>query len=124
MKTLIAALTISAALTGGAAAQIGVDKPIVLGGGQTGSANFSANAAIGRVMAQIGNMNVRVQSYGGVGNYLPFINNGELDFAAITLPAVLDAMTGTGTFEGKKQDKIRLVARLVPQLVGLFVKKD
>ena len=120
MKMLIAGIAFLFAAAAGAAAQ---DKPIAFGGGQTGSANYSANASIGRILSQKGNLNVRVLSYGGVGAYFPLINTGELDFAAITFPAVLEAMTGTGTFDGKKQENIRLVARLMPQYVGVFVRK-
>ena len=117
------ALAASLAVTGGAAAQLGVDKPISVGAGQAGSQNYAANTAIGKLLAESG-INTRVQSFGGAGQYLALINNGDLDFAAITSPEVIEAMNGTGHYEGKKQDKIRLAARLSPQLAGLFVKKD
>jgi hypothetical protein len=120
MKVLIMTVLAALALNSGAAAQ---EKPIAFGGGQTGSSNFAANASIARILSQQGGLNVRVLSYGGVGSYFPLINTGELDFAAITFPAVLEAMTGVGTFEGRKQENIRLVARLMPQYVGIFVRK-
>ena len=91
--------------------------------GQAGSQNYAANTAIGKLMADNG-INTRVQSYGGAGNYLALINAGDLDFAAITSPEVIEAMNGTGHYEGKRQANIRVAARLSPQLAGLFVKKD
>jgi len=125
MKSALAglALALSLAIATDASAQLGVDKPITVGGGQAGSQNYAANTAIGKLLADKG-INTRVQSYGGAGQYLALINGGDLDFAAITSPEVIEAMNGTGHYEGKKQDRIRIAARLSPTVAGLFVKKD
>jgi TRAP transporter TAXI family solute receptor len=123
MKTVLAALALILGVASGASAQLGVDKPITIGAGQAGSQNYAANTAIGKLLAEKG-INTRVQSYGGAGNYLALINVGDLDFAAITSPEVVEAMNGTGHYAGKKQEKIRIAARLSPTLAGLFVKKD
>lgn len=123
MRSVLAALGLIAGLASTAFAQLGVDKPITVGSGQAGSQNYAANTAIGKLLAEKG-VNTRVQSYGGAGNYLALINAGDLDFAAITSPEVTEAMNGTGHYEGKKQEKIRIAARLSPTTAGLFVKKD
>lgn len=107
-----------------AAAQDFKDRTVALGAGQTGSQNYVTNASIARVLSNVGNLNARVHTYGGAGAYLPLINRGELDCAAVTSPEVVEAMTGTLNYEGKKQENVRLGARLLPTLVGLFVKKD
>lgn len=125
MKLHAFATVIALALAATAAsAQDFKDRTIALGGGQQGSQNFSTNAGIARILSNEGGLNARVHSYGGAGAYLPLINRGELDMAAVTSPEVIEAMTGTLNYEGKKQENIRLAARLLPTLVGLFVKKD
>jgi TRAP transporter TAXI family solute receptor len=92
--------------------------------GQQGSQNYGVNAALAQAFKSAGDINTTVQAFGGPTSYLPLVNSGELDVAAVVMPDLGDAIRGTGPFKGNAQKDIRLVAALFPSPVGLMVKKD
>lgn len=94
------------------------------GSGQQGSQNYGVNAALGQAVDEGTDLDVTVQAFGGATAFLPLLQSGELDFAAVVTPDVGDAVRGTGPFEGMKLGDIRLVAALFPSPVGLMVRKD
>ena len=54
----------------------------------------------------------------------PMINNGELDFGFANAVEVGFASTGTGTYAGKPNKKLRLVGTMFPLKTGLMVVAD
>jgi TRAP-type uncharacterized transport system substrate-binding protein len=66
----------------------------------------------------------RVQPQSGTGVLVPLVNSGELDIGFVNTLEMTDAFTGTGTFEGRRQDSIRLVGVMFPIRVGMFVRDD
>jgi uncharacterized protein len=114
----IAAL-LSVAITSGANAQT-----LRFGAGQQGSQNYGVNAALAQAIEQNTDLDVTVQSFGGPTAYIPMIDGGELDLAAVVTPDLGDAVRGNGPFEGMPQDNLRMVAALFPSPVGLMVRAD
>jgi uncharacterized protein len=92
--------------------------------GQQGSQNYGVNAALAQAFKSAGDINTTVQAFGGPTSYLPLVNSGELDVAAVVMPDLGDAVRGTGPFKGNALKDIKLVAALFPSPVGLMVKKD
>jgi len=92
--------------------------------GQQGSQNYGVNAALAQAFKSAGDINATVQAFGGPTSYLPLVNSGELDVAAVVMPDLGDAIRGAGPFKGNPQKNIKLVAALFPSPVGLMVKKD
>lgn len=94
------------------------------GAGQQGSQNYGVNAALAQAVEQNTDLKVSVQSFGGPTAYIPMINSGELDLAAVVTPDLGDAVRGKGPFEGMPQENLRMVAALFPSPVGLMVRAD
>lgn len=114
-----AALLVGITMASGAYAQ-----PLGVGAGVQGSNNFANGSGIGKVLIEQGGMNARVQSYGGAGAFLPLINQGEVDIAPATQPDAEEAHDGTGTFEGRAQKNLRLIAVISVTPVSFMVKAD
>ncbi|MGQ0663764.1 MAG: TAXI family TRAP transporter solute-binding subunit [Pseudomonadota bacterium] len=122
MKTVavIATTLVAAALLAhGGEAQI-----IGMGAGQQGSQNYQTNATIAKLLTEEAKLEIRVQSHGGSGIFMPLIDGRELDMAAVVVPEVYDAMQGEGPFAGRAHKNLRVVATLVPTRVGFFVRAD
>lgn len=94
------------------------------GAGQQGSQNYGVNAALAQAIEAGTGTAVTVQSFGGATAFLPLLGTDELDMAAVVTPDLADALRGTGPFAGMVQDKIRVVAPLLPSPVGLMVRAD
>lgn len=94
------------------------------GAGQQGSQNYGVNAALAQVIADRTDLETGVQSFGGPTAYLPLLNSGELDMAAVVMPDLGDAVRGAGPFEGMAQTELRIVAPLLPSPVALMVSAD
>jgi len=106
-------------LSQAAAAQI-----VGLGTTQVGGFQHTTAAALGKVVEEKTDLNVRVQSFGSGSQYLPLINSGELDISLSSGTEVAFAYSGREWFEGQTLTNLRAVAALVPNLTGYFVKKD
>jgi hypothetical protein len=104
--------------------QTAAAEMVRFGAGQQGSQNYGVNAALAQAFKTTAKLDTTVQAFGGPVNYLPLLNSGELDAAAVVTPDLADAMRGTGPFAGMALKNIRLVAALFPSPVGLMVRKD
>lgn len=94
------------------------------GAGQQGSQNYGVNAALAQAISNRTDLDTTVQSFGGPTAYLPLLNSGELDMAALVTPDVGDAIRGRGPFDGLAQSNIRIVAPLLPSPVALMVAAE
>lgn len=94
-----------------------------MGAGTQGSRNYATNGAIATLLTENG-VPVRLESYGGSGAFLPLINAGDLDFAAVPAADLNDAFMGRDAFAGVRHENLRVVAALVPAPTGLFVRAD
>jgi len=97
---------------------------IRFGAGQQGSQNYGVNAALAQAIGSSTGVEVSVQSYGGPTAYLPLLDDGELDMAAVVMPDLGDAVRGAGPFKDMPLKSLRLVVALMPSPVGLMVRAD
>lgn len=104
--------------------QASADPVLRFGAGQQGSQNYGVNAALAQAISASGALQVTVQSFGGPTAYLPLLNSGEIDMAAVVMPDLGDAVRGSGPFAGMAQENIRLIAALMPSPVGLMVRAN
>lgn len=119
LQTAVAAAVIAAAPSVAEA-----QTTVRFAAGQQGSQNYGVNAALAQAFKTGADLNTSVQAFGGPTSYLPLVNSGELDVAAVVMPDLGDAVRGTGPFAGNAQKNLRLVAALFPSPVGLMVRKD
>ena len=118
--TLIAAALAAGMVTSHAAAQ----QPLGIGTSPQGTLTYQIGAAYGQAVTEELGRQTRVQPQSGTGVMVPLVNSGELDIGFVNTLEMTDAFTGTGTFEGRQQDNIRLVGVMFPIRVGMFVRDD
>ncbi|MFX0543877.1 TAXI family TRAP transporter solute-binding subunit [Roseovarius sp. S4756] len=119
MNRILGIATLGVILGSGAFAQ-----ELRFGAGQQGSQNYGVNAALAVELSNRGGFDASVQSFGGATAYLPLLGTQELDMAAVVMPDLADAVRGSGPFEGMAQDKLVIVAPLLPSPVALMVTKE
>ena len=120
MFTLVAAVLAA----GMAAPQAAAQQPLGIGTSPQGTLTYQIGAAYGQAVTEELGRQTRVQPQSGTGVMVPLVNSGELDIGFVNTLEVTDAFTGTGTFEGRKQENIRLVGVMFPIRVGMFVRDD
>lgn len=106
------------------AAGLGQAQDLKFGAGGQGSQNYGVNAALAQSIGTGAGMEATVQSFGGPTAYLPLLNTGELDMAAVVTPDIGDAIRGKGPFDGLPQENLRIVASLLPSPVALMVASE
>jgi TRAP transporter TAXI family solute receptor len=65
-----------------------------------------------------------VQPYSGSSAVLPLVNSGELDLAVCNVLEIEEATRGEGPYNGRKQEKLRVLAVIFPLLSSIFVRDD
>lgn len=115
-------IALAAALTIGATS-IAQAQVVGMGTSKQGGFTYSAGAAIAKVVTAEG-LRMLVRPYGGSGVYVPAVNKGQLQFALANALETRYAVTGTGAYEGRKQENIRVVGVMLPLRVAIFVRKD
>jgi uncharacterized protein len=117
MKTILflAALVLS----GTAAAQ-----QVSIGTSPQGTAGYSMGAALAKLMAEKTPYQARVQPFTGNSIALAGMNQGEVDFSVVNEIEIVEALQGSGSYQGRKQENVRLAAVLYPFTVAILVKKD
>lgn len=113
-----------ALLAAAAAAAPAAAQTLRFGAGQQGSQNYGVNAALAQAIADRTDIDTTVQSFGGPIAYLPLLNAGDLDMAAVVTPDLGDAIRGEGPFAGLPQSDLQVVAALLPSPVALMVAAD
>lgn len=117
-------IALFAAATAVIAAAPAAAETLRFGAGQQGSQNYGVNAALAAAIADRTDIDTTVQSFGGPIAYLPLLNAGDLDIAAVVTPDLGDAIRGQGPFAGMAQSDLRVVAALLPSPVALMVAAD
>jgi len=117
---------LAAALAGvlGLAAGQSHAQSLNIAAGQQGSQNYVAGAAIAKLLSEKGGFDVRMQSFGGSGQIMPLIDQGQIDLAPVVAPDVIPAYLGQGPFEGYPMKNLRVLTSVTPTLVGIFVRAD
>ncbi|MGA7486643.1 MAG: TAXI family TRAP transporter solute-binding subunit [Xanthobacteraceae bacterium] len=76
-------------------------------------------AAISKVVSEHSGLQMRTQAMGGTQQYIPVVNDGQLDFGVGNMFQTYQAFAGLGLSAGHKYDNLRLVATLMPFSTGL-----
>ena len=118
MRRLVVALCAAALPAAGQAQALG------FGSAPQGSIGYNMSSAIAKVLAEDAKLQSRVQPYSGSSAVLPLVNSGELDLAVCNVLEAQEATNGEGPYNGRKQDKLRVVGTLFPLLSSIFVRKD
>jgi TRAP transporter TAXI family solute receptor len=99
-------------------------QTISIGTSQQGSSNNALGNALGKVLTDQAGLRARVVPFGGGQQFLPLINNKELELAIPSGSDVLFAYQGKKAYEGKPNTNLRVIATVFPYYIGWFVKKD
>ncbi len=99
-------------------------QTVSIGTNPQGSLAYATGAGVAKTAIEAGGVNMRVVPQGGPVVTLPLANNGELDFTISNVAASSFAYLGRAMFNGRKQDKVRLVAVLFPLYSMFYVRND
>ena len=118
-KTLIIGATAALiAMAGSAAAQVAA----------LGSTARGGTSQIGRTLAgaisEAAPFQMRPQELANTADYIPLVNAGELEFGISNIVQLTYAVTGTGMSEGRPNENLKMVARLMPFRNAYIVRKD
>lgn len=93
-----------------------------------GSTQRGGTSQIGRALSAAisegSDLQMRPQEMANTADYIPLVNNGELEFGISNIVQLKHAVTGTGMSEGRKNDNLLMAATLMPFRVGYIVRKD
>jgi uncharacterized protein len=123
MKTL-SAVVVAIMAAGSTVSTAAAQHPLGIGTSPQGTLTYQIGATFGQAVGEALGRQARVQPQSGTGVMVPLVNSGELDIGFVNTLEMTDAFTGTGTFEGRPQQDIRMVAVMFPIRVGMFVRDD
>lgn len=121
MLKLSAAISLSLTLLAGPAL---AQPPIALGTNPQGSLAYATGSAIANVVGQSIDRNVVVVPLGGPSAIIPAMVDGEFDFSFANITAAAQAYTGTGSFEGRPYEGLRVATAIYPLKLGIIATKD
>ena len=85
---------------------------------------WNTMASVFAGQARENGMNVTVAPVGGNEAMLRAVEAGQAEFTLDDINDVITATSGTGEWEGKPVSKLRVVAKINPFPIGLFVRED
>jgi TRAP transporter TAXI family solute receptor len=89
-----------------------------------GSLYHTQGSAMAPILKDKSNIEVRIQPFTSPNIHLPAINAGQIEFGLANIYEVSQAIDGLDFYQGKKNDKLRLVTITGPLRSAIFVKKD
>ncbi|MDP6430537.1 MAG: TAXI family TRAP transporter solute-binding subunit [Rhodospirillales bacterium] len=107
-------------LPGGAARS----QAVSIGALPQGSLSYAIAAAVAKVIGDKTDLTTRAIGVGGSNIYIPQVNQNKLQMSTSAAIEAIFASTGTGSFDGRKNPDLRVLARLLEFQVGFMVKKD
>lgn len=119
MRTRITAALAALACAGAAAAQ-----QVSIGTSPQASAGYAMGSAIAKLMSDKMGLQARVQPFSGNSLALAGMNRGEIDVSVVNEVEIVEALSGAGAYQGRRQDNVRMAAVLYPFTVAFLVKKD
>jgi uncharacterized protein len=99
-------------------------QSISMGTSPQGSAGYAMGAAIAKVVQEKAGLQARVQPFAGNSIAIAGINRGEIDFSVVNEIEIVEALSGAGSYQGRKQENVRMAAVLFPFTVSIYVKND
>jgi TRAP transporter TAXI family solute receptor len=97
-------------------------KLVALGTNPAGSIYYAVGSALAKVLSENSGMQVRVQPYSGSSNYIPLLDNGELELGLNNTSDVKLAYRGEKPFH--PAPNLRLVSIIFPMAVGIVVRNN
>lgn len=98
--------------------------PLGIGTNPQGTLTYRLGATVAAAIEKSTEMRAQVQPGSSTSVLVPLINSGELDFGFVNSLEILEAHGGTGSFGGRPNKNLRVLAVLFPISVGLFVRED
>jgi len=89
-----------------------------------GALGYAIAAAAANVITQNSDVAATAVPAGGSNVVLPQVNSGEMEFGTSNTVETVYAVTGTGNFEGRPLENLRVAAVLMPFTVGMVVRAD
>lgn len=117
---VIAAFVAGIVVASSASAQ----KTYVFGTNPQGTLFYATGAAIAKVLTQHSDVKATVQPTGGSSTYLPMVDRGEMDFGFANVAESQWSHFGTGTFQGRPNPNLNLIAITFPLYNALAVAND
>ncbi|MCO4817413.1 TAXI family TRAP transporter solute-binding subunit [Planktomarina temperata] len=120
MKFLFTAAAFSvAALVGGTASA----QNVGIATSNPGSLFHNIGTAVANA-ANANGLNTTIQPATSPNQFIPFVNDGGIEFGVANLQEVNYSITGEAWWNGKKNENIRVVGHLQPLVEAIFVRKD
>ena len=120
MKFLCTAAAFSvAALVGGTASA----QNVGIATSNPGSLFHNIGTAVANA-ANANGLNTTIQPATSPNQFIPFVNDGGIEFGVANLQEVNYSITGEAWWNGKKNENIRVVGHLQPLVEAIFVRKD
>lgn len=120
MKKALAGALIVAALGAGGAAQ---SQTVGIATSNPGSLFHNIGTAVASA-ANAGGLNTTIQPATSPNQFIPFINDGGIEFGVANLQEVEYAITGAEWWNGSEYPNLRIVAHLQPLVEAIFVRAD
>ncbi len=93
-----------------------------------GSTQRGGTSQIGRALSaaisEASDLQMRPQEMANTADYIPLVNNGELEFGISNVVQLKYAVSGTGMSEGRKNENLLMAATLMPFRIAYIVRKD
>lgn len=89
-----------------------------------GTISYTTGSVISRVMNENMDLQARVQPSSGETVLIPLVNNGDVDFGIANVLESYQAFSGTGVFEGRPQENLRVAGVVFPLRTAMFVRAD
>lgn len=112
-------LTVLGLMAAPAAAQ----GPVVYATSPTGGLQHSVGMALGKVVNEVTGLQLRVVPHGGSAQYLPLIDQGQLDVGMTADAEIQFAINGTGWFK-EPMKNLRAIGPIMRWDTALIVRKD
>lgn len=95
-------------------------EPLGIGVGRSGLQFYTMAIAIGKVLTAHEDIEFRPRTHRGSGEYLPLVDNGELELGIANALELGFAFNGTGVYEGRPHPGLRLIGATYPFRIALF----
>lgn len=120
MNKLFAAAAFAVGVTAGAVAEA---QNVGIATSNPGSLFHNIGTAVANA-ANAGGLNTTIQPATSPNQFIPFVDQGGIEFGVANLQEVNYAITGEEWWNGQQNPNLRVVAHLMPLVEAIFVRAD
>lgn len=120
MNAILKAAAFAAAFFAGGAASA---QNVGIATSNPGSLFHNIGTAVANA-ANAGGLNTTIQPATSPNQFIPFVDQGGIEFGVANLQEVNYAITGDAWWDGRKNPNLRVVAHLMPLVEAIFVRAD